>query len=150
MDETRSRPDDHIAATRGELRAIEARIIVLRRDVSKLKEEFEGQVAGIDSHIKKAMSGAVTDALKPHVEGLGKLEAVHRILLEQEVRAKMNAEAKANDDAAAAKVSAEREHRNKVIVILTPILLALIGLLGAAVGSQVRGPSPPTTQTAPR
>jgi len=150
VNEHARRNDDHLPATRGELRALAWRVSKLeelRKQVSDLEAEFEGFGAAAERHIKQAMSAAVTDALKPYVDGLSKLEMVRRILLEQEFRAELAAEAKANEEVARAERAATREHRLKRLAIFGPIIVALITAGSATLISQCSAVRAPTTVT---
>ena len=147
MDDS-NRRDDHLPATRGELRSLTRRIERLEnlpRDFSDLRAEFIGLGAGIENHIRRAVPVAVRAAIESYSDKFDKLDKVLEILVEQEVRARLRAEEKAAEEVRQTHLAALREHRLKRLAVIGPIVIALIGAFSATVVSQCSAMRPPVS-----
>lgn len=129
----------------------------LARKTREPRETREPRVS-MTTKIREMVRAAVAEALRPHEEKLDRLEekvdklegtsdANNRILLEQEARAKLLREQKEEAEKAekkdleldAAVQARKLEHFKVRLTVFGAILVALITLIGAAIGSHSSG-----------
>lgn len=133
--------DDRAPVTRGELEALKTRVETLEKlrvQVEDLRKEVLSIDEGIGRHIEKAIAAAIAPYLDrlerlPHLEEI--VQKAHAILQEQEIRAKVTAERRADAEIEHARVEAKRKYNVLLLKIFVPIILAAIATVGGVVGS---------------
>lgn len=116
------------------------RLDLLEMEVKSLRRDLETQGRRTLSEVRQELTG-FSESIKRHVDNVldridvEKIERTLDRVARQLARADAREEAREESETRAA---ASRRHRTAVLAVLVPVLVAVIGLLGATLGSHVK------------